>query len=170
MEMKNADHLISARLLASVFSAQAHSQTLDQNTIVVEHPWARATPAGAKTGAVYMTLINHDSTSDRLLSATTPVADKVQLHSASEDNGISRMREIRTFEVAPGAGVSFNPGGMHIMVVGLKQPLKEGQSFPLTLTFEKAGKEDVSVPVARVGAMQHGDIGPTHEHGDAAKK
>jgi copper(I)-binding protein len=67
MEMKNADHLISARLLASVFSAQAHSQTLDQNTIVVEHPWARATPAGAKTGAVYMTLINHGSTSDRLL-------------------------------------------------------------------------------------------------------
>lgn len=169
--MKNAGHVTSALLLAVVFSAQAHSQTPGQNTIVVDHPWARATPAGAKTGAVYVMLINNGSTGDRLLSATTPVADKVQLHSATEDNGISRMREMRTVEVAPGAKVSFNPGGLHIMVVGLKQPLKEGQSFPLTLTFEKAGKEEVSVPIAKVGAMQHGDIGSmTHEHGDAAKK
>jgi len=171
MEMKNAGHVTSALLLAVVFSAQAHSQTPGQNIIVVDHPWARATPAGAKTGAVYVTLINNGTTGDRLLSATTPVADKVQFHSATEDNGISRMREMRTVEVAPGAKVSFNPGGRHIMVVGLKQPLKEGQSFPLTLTFEKAGKEDVSVPVAKVGAMQHGDMSPTtHEHGDATKK
>src|SRR6266446_4701648 len=171
MEMKNAGHVTSALLLAAVFSAQAHSQTPGQNTIVVEHPWARATPAGAKTGAVYLTLINNGSTSDRLLSATTPVADKVQFHSTSEDNGISRMREMRTVEVASGARVSFNPGGMHIMVVGLKQALKEGQSFPLTLTFEKAGKADVSVPIAKVGAMQHGDLGPMmREHGDATKK
>jgi len=170
MKMKKTGRVISALLLALVFSAQAHSQTPSQNTIVVEHPWARATPGGAKTGALYVTLINNGSTGDRLMSATTPVADKVQFHGVSEDNGVSRMREMRTVEVAPGATVSFNPGDMHIMVVGLKQPLKEGQSFPLTLTFEKAGKEDVSVPVAKVGAMQHRDFGPMmHEHGDATK-
>src|SRR5712672_2943396 len=78
MEMKNAGHVTSALLLAVVFSAQAHSQTPGQNIIVVDHPWARATPAGANTGAVYVTLINNGSTGDRLLSATTPVADKVQ--------------------------------------------------------------------------------------------
>ncbi len=168
--MKNAGQVISVLLLALVFSAQLHAQTPGQNIIIVERLWARATPAGAKTGAVYVTLINNGSTGDRLLGATTPMADKVQFHSASEENGVSRMREMRTVEVAPGATVSFNPGDMHIMVVGLKQPLKEGQSFPLTLTFEKAGKEDVSVPVAKVGAMQHRDLGPMmHEHGDATK-
>jgi copper(I)-binding protein len=159
MKMKKTGRVISALLLALVFSAQAHSQTPSQNTIVVEHPWARATPGGAKTGALYVTLINNGSTGDRLMSATTPVADKVQFHGVSEDNGVSRMREMRTVEVAPGARVFFNPGSMHIMVVGLKHPLKEGQSFPLTLTFEKAGNADVSVPIAEVGAMQHGDAG-----------
>src|SRR5713101_9875046 len=169
--MKYARQIISALLLVLGFAVQAPAQTTEQSTMIVDHPWARATPAGAKTGAVYVTLINHGSTGDRLLGATTPVADKVQFHSASEDNGVSRMREMRTVEVAPGARVSFNPGGMHIMVVGLNQPLKEGQSFPLTLTFEKAGTEDVSVPVAKVGAMQHGDMSPTaHEHRDATKK
>jgi len=81
------------------------------------------------------------------------------------------MREMRAVEVAPGARVTFSPGGMHIMMVGLKQPLKEGQTFPLTLTFEKAGNLDVMVSVAKVGAMQHGDMGPMmHEHGDTMKK
>src|SRR5260370_24019706 len=111
--MKYAGRLMSILLPILLLGGQGYTQTSGQNTIVVEHPWARATPAGAKTGAVYMTLINHGSTSDHLLSATTPVADRVQFHSASEDNGISRMREMRTFEVAPGARVSFNPGGMH---------------------------------------------------------
>ena len=169
--MKYISHLMSILPLILLLGGQAYPQTSGQNTIVVERPWARATPAGAKTGAAYVTLINNGDSSDSLLSATTPLADKVQFHSASEENGVSRMREMRTVEVAPGARVSFNPGGMHIMVVGLKHPLKEGQSFPLTLTFEKAGKEDVSVPVAKVGAMQHGDMSPTtHEHGDATKK
>jgi copper(I)-binding protein len=169
--MKNATPVIVAFLLAAAFGAQAHAQASGQSAIHVDNPWARATPAGAKIGAVYLTLMNHGSSGDRLLSATTPVAEKVQFHSVSEDNGISRMREMRTVEVAPGAVVSFNPGGMHIMVVGLKQPLKEGQTFPLTLTFEKAGKEEVSVPVAKIGAMQHGDSGSAiHEHGDATKK
>src|SRR5260370_41363555 len=171
MKMKNAGRVISALLLTLVFSAQAHSQTPGQNTIVVEHPWARATPGGAKTGAVYLTLINDGSIGDRLLSATTTVADKVQFHGISEDNGVSRMREMHTVEVAPGARVSFNPGGMHIMLLGLKHPLKVGQSFPLTLTFEKTGNEDVSVPIAKVGAMQHGDAGSMiHDHGDVNKK
>src|SRR5258708_28226990 len=133
MEMKKTGPVISALLFALVFGAQSHAQTPGQNTIVVEQPWARATPAGAKTGAVYVTLINNGSAGDRLLGATTPVADKVQFHSAREDNGVSRMREMRTVELAPGARVSFNPGGKHIMVVGLKQALKEGQSLPLTL-------------------------------------
>ncbi len=166
--MKHAGQIISTLLLVLGFAVQAPAQTTEQSAMIVDHPWARATPAGAKTGAVYLTLMNSGSGSDRLLSATTPVADKVQFHSASEENGVSRMREMRSVDVAPGASVAFSPGGMHIMVVGLRQPLKEGQTFPLTLNFENAGKEDVSVPVAKVGAMQRGDAGAAthgaHEH------
>jgi periplasmic copper chaperone A len=74
----------------------------------------------------------------------------------SEENGVARMRELRTLEIAPGAKITFKPGDMHVMMIGLKQPLKEGQTFPLTLDFEKAGKVDVMVSVAKVGAMEHG--------------
>ena len=164
--MKHAGYLLSAMLLALFASGQVSAQTASPNSIVVERPWARATPAGAKTGAAYLTLINHGSSGDRLLSATTPVSDKVQFHSASEENGVSRMHEMRTVKVAPRAKVIFSPGGMHIMMVGLKQPLKEGQTLPLTMSFEKAGKVEVTVPVAKVGAMRPGDMKPMM-HGDA---
>ncbi len=168
--MKYTGHLMSILPLILVLGGQAYAQTSGQNTIVVERPWARATPTGAKTGAAYATLINNGSSSDSLLSATTPVADKVQFHSTSEENGVSRMREMDTVEVAPGARVTFSPGGMHIMVVGLKQPLKEGQTFPLTLTFEKAGKVDVTVPVAKVGAMRGGSMDPKMHGADEPMK
>jgi copper(I)-binding protein len=169
--MRHAGTVLSGFLLALAINGQVHAQTPDAKSIVVDHPWARATPAGAKTGAAYMTLIDNGSSGDRLLTATTPVADHVQFHSVSEEDGVSRMREMRAVEVAPGGKVTFSPGGMHIMLVGLKQPLKEGQNFPLALSFEKAGKVAVTVSVAKVGAMQHGDMGPMmHEHGDTMKK
>ncbi|SRR5258708_4952935 len=169
--MKHRGHLTSILLLLLLSGGQAYAQTSGQNTIVVERPWARATPAGAKTGAAYVTLVNNGGSGDGLLSAATPVADQVQFHSASEENGVSRMREMRTVEVPPGVRVAFSPGGLHIMLVGLKQPLKEGQTFPLTLTFEKAGKIDVMVSVAKVGAMQGGDMGTmNHGHDGPMKK
>ncbi|XSC45695.1 copper chaperone PCu(A)C [Bradyrhizobium sp. RDT10] len=118
-----------------------------------------------------MTLINNGKARDSLLSATTPVAEKVQFHSTSEERGVSHMREMHAIEFAPGARVTFSPGGMHIMVVGLKQPLKEGQTFPLSLTFEKAGKVDVTVSIAKVGAMQGGSMDPKmHGADDHMKK
>jgi len=169
--MRRASTALMSFLLALAINGQVHAQTADAKSIVIDHPWARATPAGAKTGAAYMTLINNGSSGERLLAAKTPVADSVQFHSVSEENGVSRMREMRAVEVPPGGKVTFSPGGMHIMVVGLKQPLKEGQTFPLRLTFEKAGNVDVTVSIAKVGAMQHGDMGPMmHEHGDTMKK
>ena len=169
--MRRASTVLMSFLLALAINGQVHAQIPDAKSIVIDHPWARATPTGAKTGAAYVTLINNGSSGDRLLAAKTPVADAVQFHSVSEENGVSRMREMRVVEVPPGGKVTFSPGEMHIMVVGLKQPLKEGQTFPLSLTFEKAGKVEVTVSIAKVGAMQHGDMGPMmHEHGDTMKK
>jgi copper(I)-binding protein len=168
--MKYTNRLISILSLILLLAGQAHPQTSAHNTIVVDSPWARATPAGAKTGAAYVTLINNGNASDSLLSATTPVAEKVQFHSMSEENGVSHMREMQAVVVAPGARVTFSPGGMHIMVVGLKQPLKEGQTFQLSLTFEKAGKVDVTVPVAKVGAMHGGSMDPKKHGTDETMK
>jgi copper(I)-binding protein len=99
------------------------------------------------------------------------VADKVQFHSTTEENGVSHMRELRSVELSPRAKVTFDPGSMHIMLVGLKQPLKEGQTFPLTPMFAKAGKVYVTVPVAKIGAMRPGGIAPMmHGRDDMMKK
>lgn len=169
--MRHATNLILSILFATAIGLQVHAQAPGSNSIVVEHPWARATPGGAKTGAAYLTLINNEDSADQLLGASTPVADKVQFHSTTEENGVSHMREMPAVDLTPRVKVTFDPGSMHIMLVGLKQPLKEGQTFPLTLTFAKAGKVDVTVPVAKVGAMQPDGMAPMlHDHDDMMKK
>src|SRR5258707_13453793 len=107
--MKRIGTVLSAFLLALAVYGQVHAQTPDAKPIVVDHPWARATPAGAKTGAAYGTLINNGSSGDRLLNATTPVAGKVQFHSVSEENGVSRIAEMDAVDLAPEATVTFSP-------------------------------------------------------------
>jgi hypothetical protein len=169
--LKLSDCLASLALLLLLLCGPAHAQTSGQKSIAIEHPWARATPAGAKTGAAYLTLINSGTSADSLVGASTPVADQVQFHSVTEENGVSRMREMPTLEVRPGEKVTFSPGGMHIMIVGLKEPLKEGQSFPMTMTFEKEGKIDMMVLVGKVGAMQGPAMNSmTHGAGEPTKK
>src|SRR5712691_3184152 len=107
---------------------------------------------------------------DRLLGATTSVADKVQFHKDMEENGVSRMRQLQTVELGRGTTTVFKPGVMHVMLVGLKQPLKEGQTFALALEFEKAGKVEVTVPVAKIGAMEHGSANPAAHGADHMHK
>lgn len=153
--------IISALLAVPfvLFASQLHAQTTNSKSIVVEQPWARATPGGARTGATYLALKNNGDSPDQLVGATTSVAEKVQFHSVVEENGVSSMREMPIIDLPPGSTVTFSPGGMHIMLVGLKQPLKEHQTFQLILTFAKAGKLDVMIPVAKVGAMRPGNMG-----------
>jgi copper(I)-binding protein len=162
-------HLIAALLLALYLCGGAHAQTSAASTVVVEQPWARATPKGAKTGAAYMTLINNGASVDRLMSATTPLADQVQFHKETEDNGVSRMREVRNVELEPGAKIVFKPGEMHMMLVGLKQPLIEEQALPLTLQFERAGNIDVTMPIEKIGAMHREDMGTMMHDSDHMK-
>jgi copper(I)-binding protein len=169
--MRHPVCLIAAILLALCVGNKSQAQTSAANPIVIEQPWARATPGGARTGAAYMTLINNGPSGDRLLGATTPLADKVRFHKETEDNGVSRMREVPTVDLEPGAKIIFKPGEMHMMIVGLKQPLTEGKTFQLTLQFEKAGNVEVMIPIEMIGAMQHDDMGSmTHGPDDAMKK
>jgi periplasmic copper chaperone A len=133
----------------------AFAQGTGTSTIAVEQPWARATPAGALTGAVYMTLDNKTSTADRLTGASSDVADKLQIHQMTVVNGVMQMRELTDgLPIPAGGSVTLKPGSYHVMLVGLKKPLAAGETFPLTLTFEKAGNIPVTVQVQAMGAMQ----------------
>jgi len=152
-------------LIAASLSAALMQAALAQGAnpaIAVTDAWARAMPTGAKTGAAYVTLSNKGSVDDKLVGVSTPVAKEAQLHTMIDDNGVMKMRPISAIDVKPGATVTLKPGGMHLMLMGLKQPLKEGESFPLTLTFAKAGKIEATVEVKKVGAMTDMDMG---DHG-----
>ncbi len=136
---------------------------------MVAHPWARATPGGARTAAVYMTLMNKTDASDRLTGGTSSVADAVQIHEMRVENGIMKMHELSNgLEIPAKGSVTLKPGAYHVMLVGLKRPLKKGEHVALTLAFEKAGKLDINVPVLAIGAMQSGtkDTGSGARHMD----
>jgi copper(I)-binding protein len=118
----------------------------------IEHPWARATPGGAKTAAAYLT-IEGGASPDRLLAVSTPVAGKAELHSTTNEGGVMKMHAVGGIDVPARQPVELKPGAYHVMLMELKHPLKEGESFPLTLTFEKAGERKVTVAVEKAGAM-----------------
>jgi copper(I)-binding protein len=119
--------------------------------IEVQQPWARATPAGARSGAVYLTLLDHGAP-DQLTGASTPAAGMAMLHESREENGVARMRMLGAVPLPPGRPVTFKPGGLHVMLTELAQPLRPGTSFALTLHFARAPEVTVEVPVLGLGA------------------
>ena len=146
---------MSLRLLAFAASlllaGAAVAQTAaPQGQIQIKDAWARATPGKAENGAAYLTIVSPGA--DRLVSLSTPVAKKAQLHTMTTEGGVMKMRPLAGLDVPADQPVTLKPGGAHIMLMGLKQPLKPGESFPLTLSFEKAGKRDVTVAVEKAGA------------------
>jgi copper(I)-binding protein len=118
-------------------------------TLAITDAWSRATPPGVTVGVAYFTLKNDTGKSDRLLKVSTPVASKVQVHRTEILDGIARMREVAVLHVDAGQTLEFAPNGMHLMLMGLKQPLVEGQKFDLELQFEVAGPRKVPVVVRR---------------------
>lgn len=142
-----------AGLALVVLPAAAHDAKLGPLTI--DHPWARATPGQARNGAVYLTIKTSGTEGDRLIRAETAVAGKVELHTHLHENGVMKMRPVNDIPVAPGKLTKLEPGGLHIMLLNLKAPLKVGDKFPLTLVFEKAGSTSVEVAVEAAGAAGH---------------
>jgi len=126
-------------------AAWAHDYQLGQ--LYVDHPYAIATPPGAPVGAAYFSIENTGPSTEHLLSLTSPVAGMVQVHEMKMDGDVMRMREVKSLAIPAGRTVALKPGVLHIMLMQLKQPLKAGDKFPMTLTFDHAGKLDVSVPV-----------------------
>lgn len=125
--------------------------------------WARATPPAARTGAVYLAIANEGTEPDRLVSAATPAAAAVELHANVMEGGIARMSRVDAIDVRPGEPAVFQPAGLHIMLVDLRAPLRDGERFPLTLTFARAGAVTIDVPVRRTAPSGSAPPQP-HEH------
>jgi periplasmic copper chaperone A len=113
----------------------------------IKHPHARATVPGARTGGVYLTIDNASNTTDRLLRASTPIAAGAAVHQTVMEDGMMKMRAVPSVEIRPGGRLEMKRDGYHLMLLDLKQPLREGDSFPMTLTFERGGTVTVSVQV-----------------------
>jgi len=118
----------------------------DAPSFQIDHPWARASAGSAKTGVAYLTITDQGAP-DRLTGVTTPVAATAELHETMGDMGNMKMRPLAGLDLAPGKPVKLAPGGYHVMLLGLKAPLKAGDSFPLTLQFEHAPPLTVNVAV-----------------------
>jgi copper(I)-binding protein len=115
--------------------------------LTVTNAWSRSTPPVAKVGVVYFTLTNDTGKSDRLLKLSTSVAEKVEVHRTEVQDGIARMREVVVLHVDAGQTLEFKPGGMHVMLMGLRKPLVAGTAYELDLLFEVAGARKVKVLV-----------------------
>lgn len=141
-------------LFALLLATPGLAHEYEAGAIAIGHPWSRATPPGARTGAGYLTLTNNGAAADRLVSASSPAAPNVEIHSMSVNaDGVMIMRAVPDgISVAPGARVVLAPGGLHLMLIGLAAPFREGGKVPVTLVFEKAGAVTVDLHVDKLGA------------------
>ena len=147
MQMKKL--MIAAALSAAALGAQA--QAAKAGAIRVESAYARATVVGQPAGGGFLRLVNAGA-DDRLVSASSEVAASVELHLMAMKGDVMQMRRVDAIDVKAGQTVDLKPGGYHLMLMGLKAPLKAGSSFPVKLKFEKSGEVTVNVKVEAASA------------------
>lgn len=146
------------RIVASTTAAPAAVQA---GSLSISQPWTRATPGGARVAGGYLTVTNTGSTPDRLIGGSAAFAERVEIHEMATVNGVMTMRALGSgLTIAPGQTVELKPGGLHVMFMGLRSPLAEGQTVKVTLEFEKAGKVELDFQVGTIG----GRTAPGGEH------
>jgi periplasmic copper chaperone A len=146
--------IVAIFLAAAACGGSASAQDIKAGDLQIDHPWSRATPAGAKIGAGYLIIANKGATADRLIGGSTPAAGRVEIHEMAMKGNVMTMRPLSGgLTIEPGKSVTFAPGGYHLMFVDLKSPLKQGSKLTATLEFVKAGKVDVTFDVQAVGAQ-----------------
>ena len=150
-----------AALAAALFLAAVSVADAQPSSIKVEQTWSRAAPQG-RTGVLYMRIVGAGAP-DRLMRVETPVAASAELHETIADHGVMKMRPLDGLAIAPGDTVTLQPGGKHIMLMGLNRPLREGDSFPVTLVFERAGAVTTTATVQKAGASHPMHEGPAPE-------
>ena len=145
--------LAALALLGSAHGAKA-------GAIEIGRAWARATAPGQPAGGNFLQLSNGGQ-SDRLLGASAAVAERVEMHSMTMEGDVMRMRQVDSIDLPAGQTVKLEPGGYHLMLLGLRQPLKAGSTFPLKLRFQKAGEVTVDVKIESATALPQKDS-PAH--------
>lgn len=144
-----------AATLLFIAPASAHNGVVHLGPIDISAPFSRATLPNAPVGGGYMTIENTGSEEDRLIAAQSPVAADVEIHEMKMEGDIMKMRRLDNGLAIPAGGtIVLAPGGAHIMFMGLKEPIVEGEVITVTLTFEKAGTVDVELPVLGAAAEQ----------------
>ena len=152
--------MMAAALLLALAAGAAAQSAAKIGQIEIANAWARASAGKTGAGAAYFEIRNHGGKSDRLVSAKTDVSRMAALHAHIIKDNIMRMARIDGLEVPAGGRATLKPGGHHLMLMGLRKPLIQGHSFPLSLTFENAGTVTVTVAILRLGAR-----GPTGASG-----
>jgi copper(I)-binding protein len=118
----------------------------DDISLMASKAWSRPTASAAMAGVIYVTVTDSGAPT-RLLNVSTPIAAQAEMHQSLEQNGMMEMLPVKSLPIAPGSPIAFSPGGYHIMLTGLSQPLSAGQTFPLTLTFADGRRITTSVTV-----------------------
>jgi len=135
--------MLAILVLGLVLSACERSKP----DVKVEKSWARQSLKGVSNGVIFMEIINQGHGDDVLVKAESPVSRVVELHTHIHENGIMRMRPVQDITVKAQDKVVLKPGGLHVMLIGLKKPLQAGESVPLTLHFKESGMQTIDVPV-----------------------
>ena len=149
--------LIVAAVLAAWTALPAQAEDVTIGGLKISAPWARATPKGASVGGGYMKITNTGTVSDRLIGGSTDISDSFEVHEMTMDGGVMKMRPVTGgLEIKPGQTVTLDPSGYHVMFVGLKDQLKQGDRFKATLQFAQAGKVDVDFIIEGLGAKTGG--------------
>lgn len=147
-------------LVATLLAVPALAADYTAGSLKIGQPWARATPKGAPVGGGYLTITNTGSEPDRLIGGSSPIAKQLEVHAMSMDGGVMKMRPVEGgIEIKPGETVALKLGGLHLMFVGLKGTLKQGDKVPATLEFAKAGKVQVEFQVESMGATHGSEPG-----------
>lgn len=154
--------LLASALLLGSTAVSAHSYHAGE--LDIAHPWSRPLPPVATTGVAYLKVTNKGDSEDVLLSADSPVAEKVEIHTHVKDGDMMKMRQLEELVIPAHGEQTLAPGGHHLMLMGLKQVPVEGERFPVTLHFKQAGAVEVEVAVDADPDAQHQD---QHQHQDS---
>jgi hypothetical protein len=148
--------IVGALMLTA--SAAAFAQEFKKGDLVVDHARTRATAGGQKVAAGYLELRNRGKEADRIIGASTPAAERIELHVVLMEGQVMKMREVKSFEVPAGGKIEFRPGGPHLMIMGIKRAFKKDERIPVMLRFENAGEVAIELAVEAIDAR------PAHKH------
>jgi uncharacterized protein YcnI len=144
-------------------ASAARAPAVRAEGLLIEQPWSRATPGGAKVAGGYVRITNTGSAPDRLVGGTFSASGRVEIHEMSVSDGVMRMRPLpEGLPVEPGATLELKPGGYHAMFLDLQRPLKEGETVSGSLLFEKAGSVPLTYTVRGIGAQNAGEDHSQH--------